>query len=198
MTNEIDVSLYFQLPIYDVPGGLALAKSLEATSSKRLPPHCRERLAEMKAAAEDLSAVWRANAVQAVDKRPADAALDAIWGAIHARLSAYAALPVEDYPAAAKAFEVKERLFPDGLGFLKLAYVEEWAESDKRMRQIDDQKLEGPLERLVGRDFVEQLGRAHATYGPVLGITRDGRPRVALPDMQESSASSAARWAGTR
>jgi hypothetical protein len=181
----IDVSLYFQVPIFDVPSGLALAKSLEATSSKRLPPVCLERLSEMNESAEALSVVWRANAVAAVDKRPADAALDAIWGGIHARLSAYSALPAANYPVAAKALEIKERLFPDGLGFLKLAYVEEWAESDKRMRQIEDLKLEGALEKFVGRDFVEQLGKAHEVYGAVLGITRDGRPRAELPDLQE-------------
>ncbi|HEU4534299.1 MAG TPA: hypothetical protein VFS00_09285, partial [Polyangiaceae bacterium] len=62
-------------------------------------------------------------------------------------------------------------LFPDGLGFLKLPYVIEHTESERRLDLIEAEGLAGDLRELVGASFVDELGAAHAEYGSALGIT---------------------------
>jgi hypothetical protein len=63
-------------------------------------------------------------------------------------------------------------LFPDGLAFLQLAFNREHAESERRIRLIEERGLAKDLAKLVGDSFLGVLRAAHEAYGDALGITK--------------------------
>jgi hypothetical protein len=87
------------------------------------------------------------------------------------RVESYSWLPADECPDAARAAALLTLLFSDGLGFLKLPYNEEWSESEKRLRLVDQDKLAGDIDRIAGPEFLEEVRRAHALYGKALGMT---------------------------
>ncbi|MBK6685778.1 MAG: hypothetical protein IPG45_15005 [Deltaproteobacteria bacterium] len=173
---DLDPTLYTQaahLPNFDVAGGISLATSLRTGMHPKVTPTVKQAAKEMMAAADYLSEGWREEPVPTVDdRRPADAAVDRAWGAFFARLLAYSNLPADRYPKATEAGLMIRTLFPDGLTFLKLPYNKEWAESAKRLKRIDDDKLEPSLNAMAGHEFLAEVRRTHDVYGDVLGITK--------------------------
>ena len=75
--------------------------------------------------------------------------------------------------------------FPDGLTFLKLAYTAEWAESEKRLEQIDDGKLANELDAVAGPEFLAELRLAHKAYGEALGVTKASPAAPQAPALLE-------------
>lgn len=127
----------------------------------------------LRGATVDLQSAWAANVAKgpAGARRPADMAVDNAWAALEGRLASFARLPLEQYPKAKRAAELLDLLFHDGLTFLQLAYAEEWAESEQRLKMIDAQKLEADIDALAGPEFLAEVRRTHALYGKALGIT---------------------------
>lgn len=70
----------------------------------------------------------------------------------------------------ATATALRERLFPDGLAFLTLAHKAQWAEGDKRLKQVDGEGHAASLEALVGAPFLAEVRAAQQLYGEVLGL----------------------------
>lgn len=173
MSQEIDTNSYTQLPIFDVGGGIALATSLRAALPPRAPAAVKKAAEHMTEGAEELAAVWREVGDEGPDvKRPADIVLDRAWASLFGRLESYAALPSARVPAATKASDLLAKLFPNGLTFLKLPYAEEWAESDKRLKQIVEEGWARDLDKLAGHEFLEEVKIAHEAYGLAIGVTR--------------------------
>ncbi|MFO0613018.1 MAG: hypothetical protein U0414_10540, partial [Polyangiaceae bacterium] len=113
------------------------------------------------------------DAAKPLSARDADTLVDRAHKALGDRLAAYALVgELLDDTSAADAAAVRARLYPDGLGFLKLKFHEEWAESDKRVRRIEEEGLRPALDRLAGKMFVDALIEAHTRYGVALGITK--------------------------
>ena len=141
--------------------------------AKGAPAAVKKAAEAMKSAAGALGEAWREIVATRADvRRPADAALDGAWSNLYGRLVSYAALPEVEYPGAAKAAALVESLFPDGLSFLRLPYNQQWAESDKRLKQIESEGWKKDIDRLAGPEFLEHLKAAHEEYGAVLGLTR--------------------------
>src|SRR5262249_4899345 len=103
-------------------------------------------------------------------RRKADTATDNAWSAVQRRLAAYGQLPVDRYPEAARAQEIDDLIFPDGLRFLTLPWKTQWAEGDKRLKQIDEGGLAADIDRLAGSVFLAEVRRTHDEYGIALGI----------------------------
>lgn len=178
MSAAFDISPYLSSPAVDVPGGVALGVALVTALPAHSPATVRRAAKRLRASTIALQAAWQATrkAAEGVDRRAADHRMDVAWGAAHGRLSAYAALPANDYPRAEKAARLMEKLFPEGLGFLTLPYSHEWAESGQRLALLDDKAVDAELRELVGDDFVDELDKAHAAYGDALGITEAQAP----------------------
>jgi hypothetical protein len=125
---------------------------------------------------------WRAQGQgQTASARPADLRVVRAWSALSSRLSDYEIFPVDD-PDRIRAAELKARLFPTGLDFLRLAWVQEHAQSELRLQIIEAEGMRADLERLVDEAFVTELLDAHAAYGIALGITepREAAPKISM------------------
>ncbi|MEX1363066.1 MAG: hypothetical protein AB1Z98_08065 [Nannocystaceae bacterium] len=173
LLNPIDPEPYVRAPRLAVDTGLSLAKKLlQVVPSK--PSAGVQQGAELIAdAVAALETAWHANgkAQPARSARPADLRLDRAWGAVNARLVAWTIFPSDD-PDHETSRSLAERLFPTGLDFLRLPYLAEHAQSERRLRIIDDEGLRPDLDHLVGEVFMEELSQAHADYGDALGITK--------------------------
>lgn len=177
-TDSIDPGLYQTLPKMNIASAYSLGCALIAASPKGLPALPRKALAKVRSSVLGLREAWieRSMAAKAEDKRPADLALDTAWSACQARAESYTWLPADRYPEAVVAAEVRDIAFPDGLGFLKLAYEQQWAESERRLAALESSGRMADFERIVGADLLAELRRTHAEYGRVLGITKAAEP----------------------
>lgn len=181
MAQEIDFTAYLSAPAVDAAGGVALGVALLAAAPKKPPASIRRAAHALRKSTLALQSAWKLTEAAATpDRRGADHRMDVAWNAFWNRLHAYAELPSEDYPRAGHAAAREATLFGDGLAFLKLPYAREWAESERRLRMLDDKKLESELREIVGQDFIAEVRAAHAAYGDALGITE---AQAAPPDV---------------
>lgn len=175
-----DPSPYQRIPNTDAPTGIALATQLLALLPKRVTPEQKNAGRKLKAALDELAEVFRANAPRpkdssAAERRQADLRLDRAWSALFRRVEACSLLPAE-YPESARAARLLEGFFSEGLGFLTLSFEAEWAESKRRLEQIDSEPaLAKELEQLAGTLFLSEVRKAHEQDGIALGMT--GKPR---------------------
>lgn len=179
MSELFDVTAYVRPPVLKVAGAVGLATALLHAIPRDAPPPVRAAAKKLRARAAALQEAWRGaeRVSRAEDPRPADQAIDNAWGALYARLEAYASLDRERVPRAARAAELLTALFPDGLSFLKLPYAEEWSESKKRLDRVASDALDKDLDALAGKEFLEEVRAAHERYGKAIGITA---PRAAV------------------
>lgn len=186
MSESIDPAPYVTAPRLTVRSGLSLAKMLLAVVPDGAGPGVHAGAQALRDAALDLEAKWKANesAPKATDVRPLDTQLDRMWGVLERSLDRYTVLPSGDEDRS-RAAQLDEALFYDGLGFLKLRYVEQHAESQRRIDRIAEEGLREDLDRLVGPKFVEALHEAHQAYGDALGITAPSEPRPSLESLLE-------------
>jgi hypothetical protein len=102
----------------------------------------------------------------------ADQELDCAWSAFRDLLDGLARLPGDRYPRAVRAAQLREKLFPSGLGFLKLSFDDEWAHSDTLLKRIDADGMASQIDELIGTEPLGEVRRAHQRYGEVLGKTK--------------------------
>src|SRR5690606_29253662 len=109
-------------------------------------------------------------ATDGLSAKDIDKQVDAAWSGTYNWLTGWAKLPNE--PKAKIAAELRDRLFPNGLKFTQVRYVDQWAESNTRLSLIDEAELERSFDALGGRAFLNALRETHKAYGEVLGITK--------------------------
>jgi hypothetical protein len=182
MPTDFDPTPYVRPPVVDVPAAVGLSVALLKAMPSPCTAEVRKSARRLRAATLALQQTWAQSDEKAPrpDARPADVALDNAWSALFGRLESYARLPAEQAPRAERASGLLDTIFPEGLSFLKLPYTSEWAESEKRLTKIDQQKLGPAVDELAGADFLTVLRAAHATYGEALGMTK-ARPVTAVP-----------------
>lgn len=113
--------------------------------------------------------------------RAADRALDDAWGALQSWLLGWTKLPDDAHASISDARALYAALFPKGLQFLTLDFKDEWTESQNRIDQIVQHKLDDVLAALGGQAFLDTVVRAHKSYGEALHITQ-GSSNVPDPD----------------
>lgn len=174
MTEKIDASLYTSEPQVDTPGAIATVTMLKQAMSKNASPDMKRTMNVLTRSAGSLKKAWELSEQSSgtVDTRAADNRIDLAWAGIRSRLEAYAKLPPDPYPSAKRAADLVDILFPAGMGFLNLAYAAEWAESQRILERIVEQKLQKDLDQLAGPEFLAEVKTAHALYGEVLGTTK--------------------------
>ena len=186
MMIDFDPSLYTRTPRLDVPSLIALARQVLAAAPARPKAAVKQSLHELHEATSALEAAYREHlsAPEGQDSRPVDQAADNAWACAYARLDSYAALPVEHYPRAREAGELLQKLFPEGLSFLKLEYGAQWTEAEQRLQLIKQERLTAELEALIGPEFVAELHRCHALYTEMVGVSQPKKGRKKLPDLR--------------
>lgn len=137
----------------------------------------------LQVAVERLETQWlstaRTGSIEAA--RPQDRRLDRAWSGVESGLDRYAIFDADPVDRE-RAAQIHRRLFPGGLDFIRLPYVEQHAQSDLRLAIIERDGLRGDLVRLVGEGFVRELWVAHRAYGVALGLADggEGPPPVSL------------------
>lgn len=177
-----DPALYLSIPTRTTAATMSLARALLGAAPAQPDPNVAKRLGRVHAKASALQSVWiavnRPDAGEA-SARDHDLALDRSWAAMQSRLLDWINVGKvdDDDDEAERAAKLNALLFPTGLEFLRLPYVEQWAESERRITLIDTDKLGSDLDDLVDARTVKRLRGAHEDYGRVLGITQ-AKPNV--------------------
>lgn len=176
-SSFLDVASYIRPPRVGVASGLSLSKMLLLRVPKRPGKGVIMAAQALAASVITTETAWRARTRSrpAGGGRQADMRLDRAHATVQARLTHYEAFE-PTHPDRVTSSALLERLYSDGLGFLKLPWIEEHAESDRRLQVIEEEELREDLERLVGEQFVTELFEAHAAYGKALGITEEQQP----------------------
>ena len=160
-----------------IPGGnvgmtIGVVRSL-ITSAEVLRPYdhrsAQTALGRMRDRGETLRLRHASPAAKATPlARPADIAVDRAVGVVESRLSDFEILTGPD---AVEAARVHALLFPEGLGFLRFKYKEEWTQVDALLTRIEKEELEPSLNTLVGAQFITHLRACQAAYGAALHVT---------------------------
>jgi len=104
------------------------------------------------------------------DARSVDKAGDNSWGALRGRLENYALLAATIYPDAIRAAEIVTSLFGEsGLLFLTQKYPEQHAIAESILRRIDSESMAADIDRLAGKEFLENVRVQHILYGKMVG-----------------------------
>lgn len=170
----IDPSQYARPPVINLENGIALCRALVDACPKSMPASVKKaakKLADMTDKAQAALAL-RQKALGKVsdeDVRFVDQAGDSSWGALRTRLLGYAELPVSEYPDAKRARELVTILFAaDGLSFLKETYPVQWSTADTILKRIDEDTLGKDIDRIAGKEFLENVRKRHASYGAMV------------------------------
>lgn len=176
---------FIQLPLLDANETIVVGKAIGAVAAKlgHLPGSVADVLAELGTTTDALATEMKKNVTATDDpaaQRDADHAVDSAWSAFEHWLGGFTRLPADAGAEVAIAHRVYDRLFPNGLRFLTLRFRSEWAESERRLAIMREEKLDAEVAKLGGRAFLAELERAHAAYGAALHVT-DPAPAPAEP-----------------
>lgn len=156
-----DPSIYTSIPVASLSTLRVLARTLVKTAPRGLAALTQRSLSRLEKLAHKAEAAQAARQRTLSDTpddvRAIDLAADRSIAAIRQRLEAYASLPVEDFPRTERAQELLIVLFPEGLGFLKLPYIEQLAEMEVLLKRIDDEALAADLDALCGPEFLRNF-----------------------------------------
>ena len=156
-----DPSSYATLPLMTLSAQIVLARTLVEVAPRGLSglaQRSRQRLETLAQSGQAAQgARQRALGTSPEDTRALDGQADRAVSALRQRLEAYALLPDEDFPRAERARELGAQLFPEGLGFLNLPYIEQLAAMELLLARIEQEKLAADLDALCGPAFLANL-----------------------------------------
>ena len=164
-----DPSNYAKAPQLPTADTIALVRALIA-AAEETKRHSKVRvvLGGLRTSGERLQTVFFMPVSASSVSREVDSAMDRIWGAIEARLSAANELGGDAEAAARNAHRI---LFPNGLSFLAARYTTQWAEGEAIFSRLESEGLTATVIELVGAEYLEVARARHADYGRVLGVT---------------------------
>lgn len=164
-----DPMLYTRPPVLTLESGIALCRALRrsmprgASAAIRKAGDKLERLAD--AAQQALARRQHEDSGYASeDHRNTDPDTDRAWRILVARLAAYAQLPTEGYPKAARAAELQQRLGTGLNEYLSLPYAEQLVAMDTVLSRIDDEGLAKDLNALCGPEFLDNARTCQSRY----------------------------------
>ena len=170
---NLEYAAYLRRPRLSAENLLALAiRLLQSAPKDQLQEPALGSLKDLHEAAETFQATLRARHTAASGSlRPYDRRFDGAWAALYARLHAWTRLL--DHANAPRAQALLERLFPEGLGFLRHSYDEEWVHSRTLLGLIEREGLDAELAQLAGVEFLPLIRVAHEELGKRLGLEED-------------------------
>lgn len=111
------------------------------------------------------------------DTRLVDGPTDVAWMLLRDRMVAYPALPVDQFPEAARAAELAQTLFPDAsLPFLRATYTDQLAAMSGILRRIDADGLAEDIDAVCGAEFLANVRAMMPRYEAMVHgvLARDG------------------------
>lgn len=178
MSAIIDFPTYLTPPRVSEANAVVLTRRLINAAPDDIQPNEKKALRFMREGAVEIQSI----ATQRDKARPEnlsdeDVSFDGSWGLFQDQVTGW--LRVPGTPKYAIAQRLKSLLFPNGITFVSYSYEDEWFESAKRLRLIDEEGLEASITQLVHADVLPLLRRAHDAMGEGLGV---GSTRVTPPD----------------
>lgn len=181
MAAPFNPAEYASAPTLSASNAVPLVRTLLMVAPRGAPPSVRGPQRQMRELAEQLRAARLAKRKRrkAVDLRAVDQFADASVGRLFRRLEDYSKLPPERHPLAARAEELLDAIFPEGLGFLSAKMDAQWNATEELLHLIDTEGLQADVDRIAGAEFLAEVRLAHAEYGKALGITAPKAPQPA-------------------
>jgi hypothetical protein len=182
MTNlAFDPIVYVRAPIITLESGIALARALVLACPAKMPAlvqHTAEKLTRTADAAQAALGKRQGESTPATDteRKTLDGEADQAWGALRQRLEAYAGLPTERFPQAARAREILHLLFGEGTAFLRYSYAEQYVTMDTLLKRVEVEHLTADIDRLCGAEFLEQIRHVHPRYGAMVQRSLEQSP----------------------
>ncbi len=155
-------------------GGIALCRSLVDACPASMPKSVMKGAQKLAASADKAQTALALRQrtlgiLSDEDARVVDQSGDSSWGALRGRIINYAALPMDEYPDAVRAGELMTILFnTEGLTFLKEAYPVQWTTADTILKRIDEDGLQADIDRIAGKEFLENVRKRHQHYGQMV------------------------------
>ena len=159
-------------PIVTIESGILLARLLVAALPRRMPAYVKRaagKLERVAAAAQAALGQRQRELVQPLDEtaRDVDIAADQAWSALHDILDALARLSAR-FERALKARQLLATLFPQGTGFLRLSYGEQFVTMDTLLQRIDHEGLSKSLDAVVGPELLTEIRAVHRRYAAMV------------------------------
>ena len=203
--DELSVTVYASAPVADSTRMGTLVTSLEthAPAASLLDASTSVAWKRVKSDAEVVRALDAQRTVAhgtqpAGDEMALHRKLSSQWKALHGGLSALGLLASFGQPHAARALAIDQLLFNKGLAFTTAHHANEFGESAKLLKIIDDTPgLQAEIDALVPHGLVAALRDTQADYGKVLGITavKSDAPDLRISEPLKALAKSVARYA---
>ncbi len=175
MAEMLDTVPYVTPTRFSGVAGVFLARALLTAAPAERSARVQGALHEVREAGETLRAVARERMRRAPKTlRPLDSALDGGWLGLREAIVARSRLT--GHPLAERAGALAATLFPDGLGFLRASYSEQWAMSQLHLERIEEENLQPEIDAVGAGDFVPFIREAQAAFGEALGVGETGIP----------------------
>ncbi|HPH27251.1 MAG TPA: hypothetical protein PLA87_10415 [Pseudomonadota bacterium] len=183
---ELDFSRYTRSPNGDVPTLTALGRQLLAAVPKRMTAALTSSRDYLDGTLQIVEAAYGDHLKIPVtaNSRPIDLAADTSWVCLQGRLESLARLPHDRYPTAARAGQLHDLLFPDGVSFVRLEYGAQWVEAERRLKVIEKERLKSEIDALCGPEVLAEVRRCHAEYAEMVGVTKAKEKKPKLPDLR--------------
>ena len=163
-----DPSSYVRSPSFALPEGVTLGRALVAACPRALAPLVKkpsERLEKRLDEAETaLVARQRHSTLSEEATRTIDAEIDGCFWGLKLRLEGYQSLPPATEPKSQRASQLQQRLFADGLSFLRDSYSAQLAAMQAFVQRIDEDKLAREVDDLCGPEFLDHIRRLLPRY----------------------------------
>ena len=159
-------------PIMSIETGILLARTLYSAMPKTMPPLVKKAAAKLARVADTAQAALLQRqreqaASPAETPRDIDIAADQVWSALRDILEALSRLPAK-YERAQKAKRLLGEVFPEGTGFLRLSYGEQYVTMDTLLKRIDSEGLAKLIDAVVGPELLQEIRSVHPRYEAML------------------------------
>jgi hypothetical protein len=166
-----------------------VARLLVHSAPADITPEERVRLAAANALADEIGDVlYDRDRVSNARVRQPLSTFIAHMGAFHDVLLATATVSPTDSARAARAKELLDTFFPDGVSFTKLEAPAAWYEGERRMQQIEKRGLTEEIIGLTGPDFLPAARKATKDLGEAIGVGSVPRDQPAGRALQQKLA----------
>lgn len=159
-------------PILTIETGILLARTLVSAMPKTMPSLVKKAAAKLARVADGAQAALLQRQVEqatfpAETARDIDLAADQVWSVLRDLLDALSRLPPK-YDRAQKAKRLLKEVFPDGTGFLRVNYGEQFVTMDTLLKRIDAEGLAKSIDAVVGPELLQEIRSVHPRYEAML------------------------------
>lgn len=148
--------------------GIVLCRTLVSAMPKGMPAQVKKAGLKLTRVAGDSEAALlqrQRELGQTAEEtsRDIDIAADTAWSVLHDLLEQLSRLP-DTYDRVKKAKKLRETLFPEGTGFLRLSYGAQVVRMDVILKRIDSEGLAKMLDAVVGPEPLQEVRAIQPRY----------------------------------